>query len=101
MLMNNKLVTINWILAALVTAIVIYGYFVIANYAIEFGKTGYYEGLEGYFFILVFTSPILVAQLVLAITLMAKKIKSKQAQLSLLPLMFATIIPFGVAVVIG
>ena len=99
--MNNKLVTINWILAALVTAIVIYGYFVIANYAIEFGKTGYYEGLEGYFFILVFTSPILVAQLVLAITLMAKKIKSKQAQLSLLPLMFATIIPFGVAVVIG
>lgn len=101
MLMKNKLVTVNWILAALVTVIVIYGYFVIANYAIKFGKTGYYEGLEGYFFILVFMSPILIAQLVLAITLIAKKIKSKQAQLSLLPLMFATIIPFGVAVVIG
>ena len=99
--MYNKLVTINWILAVLVTAIVIYGYFVIANYVIEFGKTGYYEGLEGYFFILVFTSPILAVQLILAITLIAKKIKTKHAKLSLLPLMFATVIPIGVAIVIG
>ena len=100
-LMINKLVTVNWILAILIAVIVIGGYFSIANYVIKFGKTGYYEGLEGYSFILVFASPILVAQLLLAIILIAKKVKPRQAQLSLLPLIFATLIPFGVAVVIG
>jgi uncharacterized membrane protein len=101
MLMNNKFVTVNWILAALVTAIAVYGYFIIANYTIEYGKAGYYESLEGYLFILVFTSPVLVLQLVLATSLIVKNIKTKQAKLSLLPLVLATIVPFGVAVVIG
>jgi uncharacterized membrane protein len=99
--MNNKLVKVNWVLSALITIIAIYGYFIVINYAIKFGKNGYYEGLEGYLFILIFTSPILIFQFILSVVLILKKIKIKQVQLSLLPLVFATIIPFGSALFIS
>jgi len=90
----NRLHSINIFLAVFIAALACYGYVHLFSYGLQ----GYYESLEGYIFLLLFTSPVVLANLIFSFSLFAGKYKFKQVILCLVPSIIYCVVPFLIAI---